>query len=76
MPNENETPDWVSKMPNETKYWLTMDHGEGENVQEVELSRAEFIALKAHLAKLRGYAGASLLDSTLNSSSGIIVTTP
>lgn len=43
---ENEIPDWVTKTPFETEYWLTMNHGEGVNVQEVELSRDESPALR------------------------------
>jgi len=47
-------PDWVDLTPEDILYDLAMynDHGGG---QEIEITREEFIALKQHLAALRGY---------------------
>jgi hypothetical protein len=48
-------PNWVTETPEYTKYALVMDNfGTGERDQDIELSRAEFIALKQHLAQIRG----------------------
>jgi len=50
-------PDWLQTTPCEveTHYWLTMicsEESEGE--QCVDITREEFIALKEHLAEMRG----------------------
>jgi hypothetical protein len=45
-------PEWVTEVPKETQYVLTM--WTGENV-DLDITRSEFIALKAHLAKMRGH---------------------
>ena len=56
MPS-SEIPDWVTETPREMEYYLAMIPPDGSQwEQEIEISRAEFIELKAHLAKLRGYA--------------------
>ena len=50
-------PDWIDTTPAELAYLLLMEEDEGdcERLQEVSLSRGEFITLKQHLARLRGY---------------------
>jgi hypothetical protein len=55
------TPRWVTHTPDPMGYGLFMTtpnaHTEG---QDIELSREEFLALKAELAKIRGYAAAEV----------------
>jgi hypothetical protein len=48
-----ETPAWVTETPEETYTLVLLDH-DGNNAQDVTLTRAEYIALKRHLAGLRG----------------------
>jgi hypothetical protein len=55
MSEPNEIPNWVANTPNEQAYELNMFDSD-DNAQQIEMSRDEFIALKAHLAALRGYA--------------------
>jgi hypothetical protein len=44
-------PDWVEKTP-DIEYW--MEAWLEQSLQEVPLTREEYIALKRHLAKMRG----------------------
>ena len=46
-------PDWVTSTPEECEYQLAVFHEGGEE-QFIELTRAEYIALKEHLANIRG----------------------
>ena len=47
--------DWVSETPDQCfGYWLVMEDN-SDWIQDIELTRAEFIALKQRLAELRGY---------------------
>lgn len=48
-------PDWVTDTPDECVYDLAMFEGGGGSLQEISLSRDEFLALKMHLAAARGY---------------------
>jgi len=48
---------WVDYTPEDTVYELTMYEG-GASIQAVELTRAEFLRLKAFLAADRGYVPA------------------
>jgi ribosomal protein L7/L12 len=50
-------PDWIDDTPDELNYCLLMEQNDGdcERLQEVSLTRQEFIGLKQHLARLRGY---------------------
>ena len=54
--NDTETDTaWVTKTPSEMVYRLMMENRhEGEWLQDVALTRAEYIELKTHLAKMRG----------------------
>jgi hypothetical protein len=52
---EIEIPDWVENTPDDTVYELIMWNPEGDSAQQLEMSREEYIALKAHLAAMRGY---------------------
>jgi hypothetical protein len=54
-----EGPDWVTETPEDITYELGMTDTT-EYLQEIRLSRDEYIALKARLAELRGF-GASRL---------------
>ena len=54
MPEERK-PDWL-ETPDEAAYAMGMLDHEGGTVQDVEMSRDEYIALKEHLAKLRGFS--------------------
>jgi hypothetical protein len=51
-----EEANWLEYTPEECEYTLLMEDADqqGQHLQEVNLTRAEFIALKAHLAELRG----------------------
>jgi len=48
-----QRPEWLDT-PDETEYDLVMSGEAGSSVQMVNLSRDEYIALKAHLCELRG----------------------
>lgn len=48
-------PEWALKTFPENSYDLTMFDAGGDSIEEVELTRAEYIALKRHLAAMRGY---------------------
>ena len=48
-----DVPEWVTETPEETEFRLEV-WDPGTALQIVELSRVEYVALKAHLAKLRG----------------------
>jgi hypothetical protein len=51
----NEVPEWVTETPEPTTYALAMWDSSGGSIQEVPVDEKEFIALKSHLAKLRGF---------------------
>ena len=48
-------PAWVTQTPdaNRTEFILIADRG-GEWIQDIDLTRAEFIEVKRHLAEMRG----------------------
>lgn len=51
-----EVPDWVTETPDETEYWLGIRQPDADMEQLIDdITRDEYIALKAHLAKMRGY---------------------
>ena len=50
-----EIPAWVEDMPLAPDFNLTMYDHYGGAEQEIDLTRDEYIALKAHLAAMRGY---------------------
>src|ERR1022692_1574764 len=51
-----EVPDWANDTPYETLY--TIEMWQQEIVETVDMTRAEYIALKQHLAAMRGIAPA------------------
>ena len=58
-PKQNETtpaaaPGWVNKTPPDHCYSLDMYENSDHSIDSVEMTRAEYIALKQHLAGLRG----------------------
>ncbi len=55
-PGQPERPEWMDETPPETAYALVMEVEADaiEDVQRIEMTREEFIALKQHLAKMRG----------------------
>lgn len=57
-PNEVdiEREDWIQETPRECEYNLIMFSQDGAGIQEIYMTRDEFIALKARLAELRGYS--------------------
>lgn len=55
MPNEIEIPAWVNDTPPDHSYSLTMFQNSDSSIQDIELTREEYIALKEHLAAMRGY---------------------
>jgi hypothetical protein len=52
----DETPDWVNDTPDECCYDLTMFDSGGGSIEESHIDRAEYLALKAKLAEMRGYS--------------------
>jgi hypothetical protein len=46
--------EWAVSTPYQEHYNLEMVEGGGEVIQDIELTRHEYIALKLHLAKMRG----------------------
>lgn len=46
-------PEWLAT-PDDIEYELLMSDSGGETVQQIDITRAEYIALKRHLAELRG----------------------
>ena len=56
-PAAAEVPEWVTKTMGEMTYGLEIMCGCGDcNTEAVDLTREEYIALKLHLAKMRGIA--------------------
>lgn len=58
MTNNNAVPEWVNTTPETHEYVLAMVDVEngGPFPQEIDITREEFIELKACLAKMRGLA--------------------
>ena len=54
-PPPAELPDWLEYTPLETVYCLHQEDPGGAVVQEIVLTRAEYLSLKLHLGKLRGH---------------------
>jgi hypothetical protein len=52
---EQEIPIWVTETLPELIYQLIVWEGDGSEGESVDLTRNEYIALKAHLAAMRGY---------------------
>ena len=50
-------PEWLgeNEMPNEHGYTLMMMMNNDRSCENVEMSRAEYLALKRHLARMRGF---------------------
>ncbi len=53
-------PEWASRTPSEDSYALVMLNGGGGVSERVEMSRAEYIALKRQLAMMRGFSESAL----------------
>jgi hypothetical protein len=49
-----EQPEWVTETPRDNQYEMGMYAWDGEALQEIYVSREEFIVLKRRLAELRG----------------------
>lgn len=54
-PATAESPEWIEETPEETSYNLTMFDEGGAPVQDIELTRDEYIKLKRVLARVRGF---------------------
>ena len=55
--SKDVAPEWVSDTPDIGSYNLTVFDGGGGSVEDIaDLTRAEYVALKKKLAKMRGYA--------------------
>lgn len=63
-PKSHKIPDWVTETPESESYGLTMWDGSGGPVQEIDMTRAEFLALKEHLATMRGYNASTASPAT------------
>ncbi len=55
-PQPEPLPEWVAETPYETMFSLEVFLGSGESAQTIDLTRDEYIALKARIAELRGIA--------------------
>jgi hypothetical protein len=60
-----EIPDWVNKTPDECSYVLSMYETGGGSVDEVWITRDEYIRLKRHLAALRAYSTGGLPENCI-----------
>ena len=47
-------PDWVTETPAEAVYSLEMWDSDSTSVEEIYMTRAEYVTLKQHLANMRG----------------------
>src|ERR1043166_2560438 len=54
-PKREPAPDWVWSTPWEIEYSLSMINDGGEDTERIDLTRDEYISIKHHLARLRGY---------------------
>ena len=54
-PTAAELPDWLEYTPPETGWALQQEDPGGAVVQEIVLTRAEYLSLKLHLGELRGH---------------------
>ncbi len=61
--------DWFAETPDETSYSLTMFSDRGASIQEVDLTRDEFITLKSYLGSMRGFGYAAQLAQILEENS-------
>ena len=52
---EKSAPEWVTETPQDLDYKLEV-WDENTTLQEVALTRSEYVALKEHIAKMRGLA--------------------
>ena len=50
------TPEWVTETLAEHTYSLEMFESNDSSIQSIDMSRAEYIAIKQHLATMRGIA--------------------
>jgi len=69
-----EIPAWVTQTHPEHTYHLAMFQSNDDNVESIDMTRDEYIALKAHLAAMRGYTvgdfGARIADLNTNGPEG------
>ena len=54
MSTTEALPDWVTTTPEEMRYCLNVGCEYVSDLQVIEMSRQEFVALKQRLAELRG----------------------
>jgi hypothetical protein len=54
-PAAEPVPKWVTETPDELDYYLEMYEPTSEALEHIDVTRDEYITLKTHLAKLRGY---------------------
>ena len=57
-PKPAAVPEWVNTTPDELGYSLYMYSSDGEDIEELDVTRTEYIALKEYLAQMRGYLAA------------------
>jgi hypothetical protein len=57
-----QRPDWLETRIQTFGYWLSLE--ENSVLDPIELTRDEYVALKQHLAKMRGYAHANRTAQT------------
>lgn len=60
---KQEIPDWVNETHPDHDYGLVIMESGDHSVEEVELTRDEYITLKAHLAAMRGYKAITPIDA-------------
>ncbi len=61
-PQRVELPYWVTSTHPEHSYQLVLFENNDSGVEEIDLTRAEYMALKQHLAGMRGYRLGHLTD--------------
>lgn len=52
---KDDRPEWVDETPEDMVYFLAMSNN-GEHLQDIDLTRAEYVALKRYLAEHLGFA--------------------
>jgi hypothetical protein len=50
----NEVPEWLTETPRDHGYQLVMFENDESSIQTVDMDREEYIAMKEHLAAMRG----------------------
>jgi hypothetical protein len=63
-PKREPAPEWVWSTPWEAEYSLSMLNDGGEDTERIDLTREEYVSIKHHLARIRGYDLSSVMAKT------------